>query len=278
MAEARIELSDELLGAYADGELDPLARKRTERLLALDPAARRRLSAIRNATMIVRAAMEADGRLPAKRTVGVSPAATLSEAGEPSAEAGRDRAGRGLLRARGWLDWRMAASFVAGVLTLFAVTQLGGGLTGPAIDWYDNALTFHNMYLRARANEPPDTMLDILQHQPDQLAELISFPPSMPDLTAHGYEPAGAHVIAAPQGAILYVAFEGAERPPIGFAMTRGGSRGAGGDIESPTVLATRKGVTFVSWSTDSFDYGLSSELPASELIRLVDTARRSLP
>lgn len=280
MAESRMELTDEQLGAYADGELDAPASERVERVLVVDPDARRRLNAIRDVTMIVRAATAADGGRsvrPAVQPPRLARRTEVDEAGTP-AHAGPDRVRRTWSGARRWVDWRVAASFVAGALALLIVSQLNGRPESPAVDWQDNALAFHDMYLRARENEPPDTMLDILKHQPDELARLISFPASMPDLSAHGYEPAGAHLIAAGQGPIVYVAFEGGRRPPIGFAMTRSAAGAARDDIETPVVSATREGVTLVSWSAGPFEYGLSGQLPPSELMRLVDTARRSLP
>jgi anti-sigma factor RsiW len=275
VAEDRIELTDEQLGAYADGELDAVACERVERRLAVDPDARRRLGAIQDVTLIVRAATAAEGgRSRLSRTARRREA----DRADAAADAGSDRARPASSGVRAWLDWRVAASFVAGALALLIVSQLGGTLDSPGVDWHDNALAFHDMYLRARENAPPDTMLDILEHQPEELARLIRFTASMPDLSAQGYEPAGAHLITAAQGPIVYVAFEGGQRPPIGFAMTRSTSGSAADDIETPVVRATPQGVTLVSWSAGPFEYGLSGELPESELMLLVDTARRSLP
>lgn len=274
-----MELTDEQLGAYVDGELDAPARSQVEQLLALDPDARRRLRAIQDVTLIVRAATAAGPR--AERPHGPVPRAQRSAAprGEVGAAPRIERPGPPPVRAFGWLDWRIAASFVAGALVLLGVLELGGEpeSAGPAADWHASALAFHDMYLRARANEPPDTMLDILRHQPDEVAQLISFSPSMPDLAAHGYEPAGAHLISGPEGPIVYVAFENAERPPIVFAMTRGGADQQGGDLEAPRVQSSPSGVTLVSWSAGEFEYGLGAALQASELMPLVDTARQSL-
>lgn len=275
MAESRIELTDELLGAYADGELDAPERERIEHLLALDPGARRRLGAIREVTLLVRAAA-GEGRSGQwqPRVAGPQARDHVDAAGAIHG-ARRARGRRTLPGARGWLDWRVAASFAAGVLVVLGVLELGGGVEGPAGDWHESALAFHDMYLRARANEPPDTMLDILKNQPDSLAQLIDFSPSMPDLARHGYEPTGAHLIAGPQGPILYVVFESPEGPPVGFAMTR---RSAGDSGDEAPVVRARRGATLVSWSAGAFEYGLGGRLPESELMPLADTARRSLP
>ncbi len=280
MPESRIALTDELLGAYADGELDALLREAIEGQLALDAESRRRLSAIREVNRIVRAASSERTSHAVRRGDDISHAQARHEI-----DVSGDEDGPGLARARKrgsqartWLDWRVAASFVMGALLVLSVIELGGGLDGAAADWRENALAFHDMYVRARANGPPDAMLDIVTSRPDELAQISSFPLSMPDLTVHGYEPAVAHLIPSPQGPIVYVVFENGERPPIGFAMTPNHGGWTGEDVSIPAMYASRNGVNLVSWSTEFFDYGIGGQLPTSELLPLADTARGTLP
>lgn len=262
MTDDGVDLSDEWLGAYVDGELTPADRERMEALLGRDPDARRRLAAIREVTLLVRAATHTG-------TPGVD------EDRQPASFA-RER--KPAWRRPAWLDWRLAASFAAGALVLFAALELGGRFAYAPADWHDSALAFHDMYVRARSNAPKDTMLDIFEHQPAQLAELISFEPFIPDLAEHGYRPAGAHLISGPEGPVVYVVFESDERPPIGFAMTRSsGANAAAGAAAHPAVHSTRNGVTLVSWSGDGFDYGVGGQLPDGDLMFLADAAQRSL-
>jgi anti-sigma factor RsiW len=282
VTEERFAVSDEWLGAYADGELDAADRDLTEDLLAADPALRRRLAAIREVSLVFRAAtraatLSAAGRQSADAEAPTAEAEPLSPPLGTVAGNGRKRFRRAGSR-RGWLNWRIAASFAAGALVLFGTLELGGRIGTAPVDWHDSALAFHDMYVRARANQPQDTMLDILENQPDELARLISFEPTVPDLARHGYRPAGAHLITGPDGPVLYVVFEGERRPPIGFAMTRpsGGNRDTGS--RRPAVHGKRKDVTLVSWSSDGFEYGLGGQLSDGDLMRLADTAQRSLP
>lgn len=266
MADPDIELTDERLGAYADGETEEVEKRRIERLLVRDAAARRRLNAIRAVTSAVRAARGRD-EAPAEATT------------EAATEVRSDLQPRPALPRvlAGWGNWRIAAAFVAGAAVLLSVVSIGSRFDGGDSDWRDSALAFHDMYLRAQESQPPDAMIDIVQHRPDELARLIDFAPSMPDLGAHGYEPAGAHVLAAPQGSFVYVLFDAKERPPVGFAMARRRAGPAASDLDEAVVRATSTGLRLVSWSAGSFEYVLSAELPAADLLELADTVRQSL-
>jgi anti-sigma factor RsiW len=166
---------------------------------------------------------------------------------------------------------------VAGAAILLSVVSIGTRFDGADSDWRDSALAFHDMYLRAQQSAPLDAMIEIVQNQPDELARLIDFAPSMPDLAAHGYEPAGAHVLAAPQGNFVYVLFNAAERPPVGFAMARRRAGPAAPDLDEPVVRVTGSSLKLVSWSAGSFEYALSAEMPAADLLELADTVRRSV-
>jgi anti-sigma factor RsiW len=261
MAEQTIELTDEILGAYADGELDAHQAAQVERAAALDPAARRRLAAIREVTTLVRAA----------RTAGNPDVAPAPE------RSGRRRT-RGLVAGRlGWLNWQLAASFAAGALVLLIAIELAGGPAPAGADWREHAMAFQDMYLRARETERGDAMVDILANHSGDLARLISFEPSLPDLSAHGYDAVAAHLLSAPHGPVVYVAFEGVRRPPIAFVMTRRGESPAIQNDAAPAVHSGTNGVTLVSWARGAYEFGLSGRVPAAELMALVDTARGSL-
>jgi len=258
MAESRIELTDEMLGAYADGELDARDTAAVERLVAADPSVRQRLSAIEELTRLVRAA-----------------GAMRSAYEAPKIEAP--------VRRFGWLSWQSAVSFAAGALVILAVVNLTGaphsGTLDPAsLDWHEHALAFHDMYVRAREHAPDDALTDIPASHSEDLARLVDFVPAVPDLGAHGYGAVGAHLLAAPHGPVVYVVFEGEQRPPIGFAMTRRSADSTDRDATTAAVRSNPNGVTLVSWSAGAFDFGLSGQASPIELMPLVETVRSSLP
>lgn len=126
------DLGDEVLMAYADGELDPLASAQVARALAADPRVAARVALFRDTADAARAAFAPDlersvpaGLLHAlDDAVGVdtpdsrtSPQATLT-AGVPLVPDGRSAANAG--------RWALAASvaaFVVGVVATLAVTS-----------------------------------------------------------------------------------------------------------------------------------------------------------
>ncbi len=252
MAEYRIELTDEMLGAYADGELDARDTAAVERLVAADPSVRQRLGAIEELTRLVRAASQ-----------------SRIESAVPKSEAP--------VRRFGWLSWQSAVSFAAGALVILAVVNLTGASDPARLDWPEHALAFHDMYIHAREHAPGNSVVDIPASHSEDLARLVDFVPAVPDLGAHGYDAVGAHLLAAPHGPVVYVVFEGVQRPPIGFVMTRRTADGENRDATTPSVHSNPNGLTLVSWSAGAFDFGLSGQASAIELMPLVETVRSSL-
>jgi len=250
MTDARLSPTDEMLGAYADGELGAADAERIDRLLALDPDSRLRLAAIERVNNLVRLAS--------------------GHAASPTRPMPRPFA------LRQWSDWRLAASFVLAACLLVGILAVERDATGPATDWSHSALSFHDSYVRSRSTTAPESLLNAAQVSEEELTARASFSPATPDLSPLGYAPTGAHLIDGPNGPVLYVPFEAARGPPIGFTMTR--SQAAGGAGDTPAMRARQNELRLVSWSSGDFDYGLSAELPESELMSVVETARRSLP
>jgi anti-sigma factor RsiW len=277
MSEERIELTDGLLGAYVDGELDADDAARVEALASADASVRRRLAAIRKVTQLVGAAVITGGESRASVS-GSAPVARSHESAPGTGASCSRRFRRFALRKGGLSAWNVAAAFMAGVLVLLAVFELADWHAVDAVDWREEVLAFHDMYLRAGDNEPRDAMLAVPSGQPADVARLIDFSPALPDLAAHGYGPAGAHLLSAASGPVVYFLFESPERPPIGFAMTRNVARSVSQNETSQAINTTAAGLSLVSWSSGPFEYGLGGQVPASELLPIVETVRSALP
>lgn len=265
VSDAPDEMTDELLGAYADGELDATARARVDTLLQTDERARRRLAAIRQITRLVRDATHLEGRL-------------LNE-GPRSAEAGASRSVTpAFRRARGpaWMRWRLAASFVAGALAVTVALQLLGTREPVPHGWQQSALVFHNSYLQALADGKEQFLVDVTHPGTEESANayssIIDYQPVLPDLSAHDYAPTGARLVTSPDGPTVFVIYDAPGRSPVGFSVIRAtpSSRGA------PATSSLRD-VRLVSWSDGEFDYAMSSDLSADVLNSLATTAQRSL-
>jgi hypothetical protein len=124
-----VNLSEETLMAYVDGELDAPAREQVEIALAADPEAARRVAAQRALRSTLRAAFDPvlDEPVPARLTSLVRPAAAV-----PTSATVLPFRAKTVTRTSGtsWMQWgSLAASFVLGALVWhFASRQY---LAGP---------------------------------------------------------------------------------------------------------------------------------------------------
>ena len=269
------ELSDAVLGAYADGELDRSAAAEVERALARDPAARRKLADIRRITMLVKGATRLGSASPAKVAENVVELVPVDRRA-PAAE--RVPAGPEPVRI-GLPHWSMAASILVGFLAALVLLQLTPGPTRDGVGWQHHALTFHRQLMDLTADDAAKRAL--LLDTPD-LAEpaaasrfesLVHYRPVMPDLSAQGYRPIGARLIATPEGPLTYVVYEAPGQPPLGYSMIR--------PIASTPAAAeaarTQDDVQLVEWSDGPYRFGLSGELPEDALATLRDSVRGAL-
>lgn len=264
-----MELTDERLGAYADGELDGPTRADVERALASNPEARRRLAAIRDITALVRAATHARGTDSAAK-----PAQNVVSMATNSSRLEDARWTTPLPRA--WLNWRLAAAFVCGALAIVLGMQLVGERVEPVPGWQQSALVFHTTYLRARSGDRARVLVDIpdseLRNAAGTYASILDYEPLLPDLSANNYAPTGVRLLSSPYGPTMFVIYQAPESSPVGFSMIRATTSSVG----RPTDHFLG-GVRLVSWSDGRFEYGLSSDLSPDALSLLAETARRSI-
>ncbi len=139
------ELNEEMLMAYADGELDPQVSAQVRAALADDPAARERVRLYRRTTQLLRQAYDAPLHEPVPETLleGVDPRGDAGEAGEVVHLASRKAAD-------GW-SVRRAALPLAASLALVIGTAVGYRLQPDA----DSALVTGNSLAGRIALESP---------------------------------------------------------------------------------------------------------------------------
>jgi anti-sigma factor RsiW len=257
-----IDLSDERLGAYVDGELDPATRAAVELALSADPQASKRAAAIRDVTNLVRAATNAQSASTNGRVTAIERPAS-KHARRFVSLTRRD-------------TWRFAAAFAGAALAIALAVQGYVGREEPGPGWQENSLALHTTYLRARANGDEHVLMDVMDPRSDDsgrtYASFIDYAPVFPDLSAHSYEPAGVRFVPSPYGMTTFVAYEAPGLSPIGFSMTP-----ATAGFETRPASHSLGAVQLVSWSDGEFEYGLSSELSHEALHALASTAQSSL-
>jgi anti-sigma factor RsiW len=259
---ANIDLTDERLGAYVDGELDPATHASVERALAADPDARKRVATLRDVTQLVRAAVHSEAGPALPRAVGRP--ATGARGTHQLPALGSRKA------------WRLAAAFAGAALALAFAAQIYTTRVERGPGWQDNSLALHTTYLRARADGYEHVLMDVTDPRSDDSAQtyasFVDYAPVFPDLSAHSYEPAGVRFVPSPYGMTTFVAYEAPGLSPIGFSMTP-----ATAAFDSRSASHSSGAVQLLSWSDGEFEYGLSSELSHEALAPLMRTAQTSL-
>jgi len=265
MTDRNYELTDELLGAFADGELDEMSRSRLEKALGKNAEARRRLKAIRDVSMLVRAAT----RVGTERS-GHDPAVALPK---PS---GRVAQRLPLHRlSRHWTGWRVAAAFAGGAIIAVLATAYVWRPTAPSGEWAQHALAFHAGISRGDQDSARATFERLIDLQPNELstaAQIADYEPVLPDLSAHGYEPLGARLMTTPRGMVTFVIFAAPNQPLLGYSMAR---RTA--DVFDDFRFDSRRDINLVTWSSGEHEFALTGQLPTDALTALAETARQTL-
>lgn len=263
--------SDEALVAYLDGELDPAEQHHVEAWLAADPAVRERLSALAQASDLVRSAYAEiiDEPLP-ERLIAAARGETAS-ASPQDAEILVLRPQKTALpvRIRRWHIGLAAAAGLFGVIFGGVGTYLGMGvLTGisPADErqfaaatlnriWLDNAAATYRLAVNAgdnmlvdvpASNDPREALQKISQGLPQQMR--------VPDLKPWGLNFRGARLVAVdgrPAAQLVYVTDNKAIGP---LTLIIGTSK-------QPDVSRTferRQDVTLLYWRHQGRAYALA--------------------
>jgi anti-sigma factor RsiW len=257
-----IELRDEVLGAYADGELDRDTARRVELALRAAPSARSRLDAIRRISMLVRGAVR------------VEPAASSAVARLVPSEPEPPRASQisWWFGIRWSAAWSFATAFGAGagvaILAVFLWQSMPAGMQPTGSTWPQRALVLHERYLQA-LGEGRALPLDVRGATPRELGEglasVLGARPAVPDLSTLGYRPQGARLLVTAEGAIVYVFYQSADRPSLGLTLGPADS-----SVSRRRPAWEHGGLRLVEWSDGLQRFGLSGAYSEAELRDLV--------
>jgi len=205
----RVPIDDSLLVAYADGELDPVTRRRVDDLLEQNPAARDRVAMFRRSGDLLRSAFsEAEYVAPPERH--------LARARETLKLKGRPR--------RAW--WALAAAaaiagLVIGNLVLPANLGIGESASSRLAYILEEVREYHAVFARETDHvvEVPASRRD---HIETWLGNRVHYPFLVPDLTSRGLAFLGARLVAIGGGVVaqLMYADGGHERIAICVAFT----------------------------------------------------------
>lgn len=187
-----MQLDDEVLNAYADGELDDDERIRLETALADDQAARERLAAIRRVTQLGRSAVAGLSREAV-------PDAVRERVWPVEPVFGRSGFGPGL-----------AATVWAGALLLALGLGIGTWLSRPVetplpklvaqpVSWDRQAAWYHDLAAERQTRSQP-LLLDLEHSEQDSLEaallKRLERAVAVPDLSDYGLDLLGARLLA----------------------------------------------------------------------------------
>lgn len=253
-------LTDEVLGAYADGELDRKLLRQVEAELAADPQARQRLQDIRYVSNLVRATT----RAPIDEGIGgiFDRVPAVSDGGHSTP--------RTRLPWQGVSGYAVAASVAA--VAAVGLVWLGSVIARPHPSWVDGTLIYHEQFL-GTVHSPRRVPLDVRDPDPayvaSKLQATLPFTPTIPDLSAQGFVLQGARLIATPQGWMLYVSYKD-EDSYIGLTAVKD-------EEPAPQQTVSDYGLNLVSWEQDEIVYSIASTLDTVRLQELSIDAQAAI-
>lgn len=268
-----VDLTDEALGAYVDGELDAAEASQLEARLERDAGARARLESLQRVSALVRDAVTAGMQEPhAGAEIDDPRLAAWPQRGAGWAAAGAARPER----TRRLAPSRVAAAFAAGVVSAALGLWLVGPPTPASTTWEDHALLFHQTYLEAlRANR--QLPLDARGSDPASvgasLSRLVDWSFAVPDLSAQGYTLQGARLIATAEGPLTYVLYSSDDQPLLGLAMLQ-----ARLPASHRGVMHRRGRLSLWEWSDGEHSFALGGTHSDASLRALADAVANAVP
>ena len=234
---------DLLLAAYADGELTPEAVDEVERILAIDPAARRTVELHRGTTSLLRAAL-------------AEPAFATDATTTPNLP-------RGMWASRH--GWAVAASLAIGIVGFGGGTLWSSLEAPPLAHFLDEVAEYHAVFSRETTHlvEVPATEINELQAW---LGERIGRKLAVPDLSGAGLRFAGGRMLVIDSAPVAELVYTRADGPPI--ALCIGGRQGKPAPIQHD-----RRGTMHLAyWTEGAHTFAFVGQADAS---RLLDYARQ---
>jgi anti-sigma factor RsiW len=261
------ELSDELLVAYVDGQLERKQLRAVERVLDQDDVIAQRVHALKNAHSRLEAAFEA---ILAGEEAIVAPPPTPQGPGvfltwASAAKIGL--AGAGLvvafsLAVAGY-GWPLVLPNFAGNRSEPAEVEWTGSV--PSV-WQDDVVRAQALLGRESLTVSPEGQAnqDLIGFQ---LAQAVGPELKLPDLTAQGFRFMRGQLLRAGDEPVAQLLYLGASGAPLAL-YAKQGEGAAERDFRSYGVIGS------VSWSEDGIVYLLAGELNGPRLTQLADAIK----
>ena len=257
-----MQLDDEILNAYLDGELEPAEHAAVEAALARDAQARARLDALRRVSLLGRAAVDALSRSAVDESLQerVWPLPARPEPG-----------GRGPA-ATGW-----AAAVLSGALVLLLGIGIGAWLFQPVdravmdmaaapVAWHRQAAWFHRLASERQARGRP-LVLDLEAGEPARLQaavnERLQQQVLVPDLSDLGLRPLGARLLVEQARPLAQIFYQDAGGSLVSLLV----ALDSGPDVQ-PRFERVDDGPATVHWRRANTRYVLAAE---PDRVRLQD-------
>jgi anti-sigma factor RsiW len=222
--------TDELLGAYVDGELDAENARAVERLIAGDARASEKVARLRETNMLIRAAC--DERLYA---------ATATPRIPPSVR-------RRLLRGR--YGWTVAASLLVGMVGFGAAMWPGGTHS----DLVDEIAEYHAVY-----SHETDHLVEVPADRGDELmrwlGNRIERRVVAPDLASAGLRFAGGRMLVVDGRPVAQLMYTRPRGLPVAVCVTPTDRNAA------PIHVEQRGALHLATWTDDGYGYVVVGEL-----------------
>jgi anti-sigma factor RsiW len=250
-----INLTDEILVAYVDGELPAETQLQVETLIALDAAAQAKVKDMRDTAELLRAA--------------------FAEADQESVEEAERESNvvqLGMRPRRGYLT---RPSLVSGLAAAAAILLLiGGGLLKSPLhgneraDFMADVAAYHSVYAQETEHlaEVPASRKD---HIEEWLGARIGRTLAIPDLTGEGWAFEGGRLLAEADKPIAQLLYTAPGRQPIALCITQFDQ-----PETPPTQYQPGHGMRVSAWDADGYLYIIVGALPESELDVLTETVR----
>lgn len=260
------ELSDELLVAYVDGQLERKQSRAVEKVLEQDDVIARRVHALKDAHSRLEAAFEAV--LAGEKTI-VEPPPEPPDPGifitwRNAAKIGLTGAGllAALLLAIAGYGWPLALPN-PGSRSDTAEVKWTGSL--PAM-WQDDVVHAQTLLSRETLSVSPEGQAnqDLIGFQ---LAQAIGPALKLPDLKSEGFRFMRGQLLRAGDEPVAQVLYLGASGAPLALYAKKG-------EAAADPVFKSYGAIGSVSWSEDGIVYLLAGELNGPRLTQLADKAQ----
>jgi anti-sigma factor RsiW len=242
---------DNMLSAYADGELDTTGIRAVEERLATDPADAEQVEAHRQMTALLRAACHESGY-----TAGA--AALLQRASTHRIAPRR-------------IAWAIAASIA------FALIGFGAGAwwgLAPPSDYeslLDEVAEYHGLYSRETthlAEVPPDHIAELTSWLGLRLERRLT----VPDLRAAGLQFAGGRMLVIDGRPVAQFMYTRSQGLPVGLCIAKLDERHT-----RPLRIGLEDGLREASWQDGAYAYVIVGELDRATARELADRAAEQL-